>query len=64
MNDRDMRMINLYHRVCNQNNTTGVTSETGTVHPSGAPRFSPDPVLVVEEAAVPGVNQRSWANNW
>jgi len=22
------------------------------------------PVLVVEEAAVPGVNQRPWANNW
>jgi hypothetical protein len=42
MNDRDMRMINLYHRVCNQNNTTGVTSETGTVYPSGAPNFSPD----------------------
>ena len=42
MNDRDMRMINLYHRVCNQNNTTGVTSETGTVYPSGAPKFSPD----------------------
>ena len=42
MNDRDMRMINVYHRVCNQNNTTGVTSETGTIYPSGAPKFSPD----------------------
>ena len=28
------------HRVCNQINTTGVTSEAGTVHPSGASEFT------------------------
>ena len=30
-----------YHRVCNQINTTGVTSGAGTAYPSGAPEFIP-----------------------
>ena len=30
-----------YHRVCNQINTTGVTSGAGTAYPSGAPEFTP-----------------------
>ena len=29
-----------YHRVCNQRNTTGATSETGTAYPSRAPTFT------------------------
>ena len=29
-----------YHRVCNQINTTGVTSGTGTAHPYGVPEFT------------------------
>ena len=31
-----------YHRVCNQINTTGVTSGAGTFYPSGAPEFTSD----------------------
>ena len=30
-----------YHRVCNQINTTDVTSEAGTAYHSGAPEFTP-----------------------
>ena len=30
-----------YHQVCNQINTTGVTSGRGTAYPSGAPEFTP-----------------------
>jgi hypothetical protein len=30
-----------YHRVCNQINTTDVTSGAGTAHLSGAPEFTP-----------------------
>ena len=30
-----------YHQVCNQSNTTGSTSGTGTAYPSGAPQFTP-----------------------
>jgi hypothetical protein len=30
-----------YHRVCNEINTTGATSRTGTAIPSGAPVFTP-----------------------
>ena len=30
-----------YHRVCNQNNTMGATSEAGTAYPSRAPKFTP-----------------------
>ena len=30
-----------YHGVCNQINTTGVTSGAGTAYPSGAPEFTP-----------------------
>ena len=33
------------HRVCNQSNSTGVTSETGTAYPSGAPELTPVLVL-------------------
>ena len=31
-----------YHRLCNQNNTTGVTSGAGTVYPTGASEFTPN----------------------
>ena len=31
-----------YHRVCNQINTTGVTSGAGTAYPFGASEFTPD----------------------
>ena len=30
-----------YHRVCNQINTTDVTSGAETAYPSGAPEFTP-----------------------
>ena len=30
-----------YHRVCNQINTTGVTSRAGTAYPSATPEFTP-----------------------
>ena len=30
-----------YHRVCNQNNTTGEISGAGAIFPSGAPDFTP-----------------------
>ena len=30
-----------YHWICNQINTTGATSGTGTAYPSGAPEFTP-----------------------
>ena len=29
------------HRICNNSDTTGVTSGTGTVYPSGAPMLTP-----------------------
>ena len=32
----------IYHRVCNQINTTDVTSGAGTAYPSGAPEYIPD----------------------
>ena len=31
-----------YQLVCNQSNTTGATSGTGTAYPSGAPEFTPN----------------------
>jgi hypothetical protein len=36
-----------YHRVCNNSNTTGATCGTGTVHPSGVPKFTSGGVPVV-----------------
>ena len=30
-----------YHQLCTKRNTKGVTCETGTAHPSGAPKFTP-----------------------
>jgi len=30
-----------YHRICNSINTTGATSEEGTVYPSGASELGP-----------------------
>ena len=32
--------LTTYYRVCNQINTTGATSGTGTAYPSGAPEFT------------------------
>ena len=37
----DVSFVVAYHRVCNESNTTGVTSVTGTAYPSGASEFTP-----------------------
>ena len=34
-------LIIIYHLVCNETNTTGVTIGTGTAYHSGAPEFTP-----------------------
>ena len=36
-----LHLMQSYHWVCNQINTTGVTSGAGTAYPSGAPEFIP-----------------------
>ena len=42
LNDAVMKVFSMtYHRVCNQINMTGATSEAVTANPSGAPEFSP-----------------------